>query len=131
GRKIVADVSRRDPRVAPVPGNADFVDHLTLDKKRLKALGDQGVDLDGAPGAAHNYAIAALDPFALGVRGADFDEGTRHKTHEPGHVAAHGAGLPVFRNPVGCGDDGESIGFAVAIEFGGLPDLGAGIRLSL
>src|SRR5215467_13103335 len=103
GREIIGDVSRHNPRV----------------------------DLDGTACAAHNYTIAALDPFALGERRADFDERVRHETDEPWHVAAHGAGLPVLGYSVRCRDDRESIGFAVTIEFGGLPDLRTRIRLSI
>src|SRR5262249_40604487 len=129
--KIIADVSRHDSSVAPVPRNTDFVDHFAFDKKWLKAFGDERVDLDGTPRAAHNHTVAILDSFTVCMRGADFDECARHETDEPRHVAAHGAGLPVLGNPVGCRDHRERISFAIAIEFRRLPDLRAGIRLCL
>src|SRR4030095_4077780 len=129
GGKIIADVARHNARIAPVPRKADLVDHPAFDEKGLKAFGDQRVDLDGTPRAADDHLVAVLDPFALGQRRADLNESVGDEAYKPGHVAAHGAGLPVFGNPVGCGDDGEDIGFAVPIKFAGLPDLGTGTRL--
>src|SRR5688572_20787481 len=94
--KIIRYVARYDPRIAPMPRQADFVDILSLDEERLEAFGDQRIDLHGTSRAAYDDAVAVLDPFSIGQRAADFNESMRHKAHEPWHVAAHGAGLPVF-----------------------------------
>src|SRR5690242_10210172 len=67
GGKIVANISRHDSRVAPVPGNADLIDHPAFDKKWLKAFGDERIDLDGTPRTAHNHAVPTLDAFTIGV----------------------------------------------------------------
>src|SRR5690242_20179154 len=93
GGKIIADVSRHNSRVAPVPRNADLIDHPAFNKKWLEAFGDGRLDLDGTPRAAHNRAIARLDSSAISVRCADFDARARHETHDRGHVPAHGAGV--------------------------------------
>ena len=131
GGEIIDDVARYEARVTPVPRQADLIDRLTLDEERLETVGDQRVDLHRAPRAADDHLVAVLDSFALGQRRADFCEGVRHQADEPGHVAAHGPGLPMFGDSVGRGDNRKDIGFAVAIEFAGLPDLRAGTRLNL
>ena len=49
GGEIVGDVAGHDSRIAPVPGQADLVDQPAVDEEGLEALGDERVDLDGAP----------------------------------------------------------------------------------
>src|SRR4029434_7716435 len=78
-----------------------------------------------------NRAVAVLKPLALRQRVADFNKSIWHKTYEPRHVAAHGAGLPMFRHSVGRADDGKGIGTAGPVERRRLPELRARARLGL